>query len=308
MANTFITPTVIAGRALATLYNTIVLAGLVWRDFDEDFTGKQGETVTVRKPAVFTATDFNRANGVTLQQVTENSTTVTLDTIPDMAVAVTDEEMTLHIDDFGERVLTPMMEAVVQKIDGELAEELIDAAESSGGGGTAAIADDPAATNRPSYVFRKSLAILGRNKLPAANRYAVLSPEAHAEVLGEDLIVAVDKSGSTDALRNAIIGRLHGFETYGSIQSFGLGAGDRGVADGVAFHRDAVVLATRTLALPRGLAENQYSVQNYKGLGLRVTYDWNSNKKQDEVAVDILYGIGTLRKEASVQLDFGQGS
>ncbi len=41
MANRFITTHVIAARGLATLYNTIVLAGLVWRDFDADFRGKQ---------------------------------------------------------------------------------------------------------------------------------------------------------------------------------------------------------------------------------------------------------------------------
>jgi hypothetical protein len=308
MANTYITPSLIAGRALATLYNTIVLAGLVWREFDADFTGKQGDTVTVRKPAVFTATDFDRSNGVTLQQVTENSTDVTLDTIPDMAVAVTDEEMTLEIDDFGERILTPMMEAVAQKIDAELAEQLVDAAEGAGGGGTVNKSDDPASVDRPRYVFAQAMAKLSRNKLPAANRYAVLSPEGHADVLLEDLFVAVDSSGSTDGLRNAVIGRAYGFETYGSIQAFGVGGGDAGVADGVAFHRDAVVLATRTLAQPKGLAPDQYSVQNYKGLGLRVTYDWNSSKKQDEVAVDILYGIGTLRPEAAVQLNLGQGS
>jgi hypothetical protein len=308
MANTIITPTVIAGRALATLYNTTVLANLVWRDFDADFRGKQGDTITVRKPATFTASNFDRASGVTLQPVTEASTTVTLDTIPDMAVAVTDEEMTLEIDAFGERILSPMMEAVAQKIDGELAEALIDAAEGAGGGGTVAKSSDPASTDRPRYVFAQAMAKLGRNKLPAANRYVVLSPEAHADVLLEDLFVAVDTSGSTDGLRNAIIGRAYGFETYGSIQAFGYGTGDKGVADGVAFHREAVVLATRTLNAPLGLAASQYSVQNYKGLGLRVTYDWNSSKKQDEVAVDILYGIDALRPEGAVQLDFGQGS
>lgn len=303
MANTFLTPTVIAGRALATLRNTMVLAGLVWRDFDAEFTAKIGDTVTVRKPAVFTAGTFNRASGVTLQTVTEDSATVVLDTIPDMAVAVTDEEMTLEIDNFGTRVLTPMMEAVVEKIDGELAEELVDAAEGAGGGGTVVQASET-----PNWVFRQAMAKLSTSKLPLMNRYAVVSPFAHAEVLGDVVFLEADKSGTTDALRNAIIGRAFNFETYGSIQTFGHGPGDKGQADGVAFHRDAVVLATRTLAAPLGLAPNQYSVQNFEGLGLRVTYDWNSNKKQDEVAVDILYGTGKLRPEAAIQLDFGIGS
>lgn len=303
MANTFLTPSVIAARALPTLYNTMVLAGLVWRDYDGDFGNKQGDTITVRKPAVFTAGTFNRANGITIQTATENSTTVTLDTIPDMAVAVTDEEMTLEIDDFGGLILTPMMEAVAQKIDGEIAEQLVDAAESGGGGGTVSeIGGDP------MTVFTQCVAKFGRNKIPTATRYAVLSPEAHAEMLGSDQIVAVDKSGATDALREAVIGRIFGFETYGSIQAFGLGAGDKGQADGVAFHRDAVVLAMRPLAIPKGIEASQASTQNYKGLALRVVYAYDINKKQDTISVDCLYGVGTLRAEAAVELDFGQGS
>lgn len=308
MANTFITPSVIAGRALAVLYNTTVLAQLVWRDFDADFTSKQGDTVTVRKNASFTAGNFDRNTGVQAQTLTEASTTVQLDTIPDMAVAVTDEEMTLEIDDFQGRVLDPMLEAIVQKIDGELAEALVDASGVGGGGGVVNLSDDPASTDEANYVFRAALARMGRNKLPTSNRYAVLSPEAHALVLGDKLLVRANESGSTQALRDAIVGRMFMFETYGSIQAFGYGPGDKGQADGVAFHRDAVVLATRSLGKPQGLAPAQYSLQNYKGLGLRVTYDWNSSKKQDEVAVDILYGIDTLRPEGAIELNFGQGS
>ena len=57
MANTFITPTVIAKTALAVLYNNAVLAGLVWRDFDSDFTGKTFEFIdqTIAMGAPFTA-------------------------------------------------------------------------------------------------------------------------------------------------------------------------------------------------------------------------------------------------------------
>ncbi len=303
MANTFLTPSVIAARALPTLYNTMVLAGLVYRDYDNDFRNKQGATITVRKPAVFTAGTFDRANGITLQAATETSATLTLDTIPDMAVTVTDEEMTLSIDAFGERILTPMMEAIAQKVDGEIAEKLVDAAEGAGGGGTVSMV-----SSIPMSVFTQLVAAFGRNKMPSMGRYAVLSPEAHATMLGSDQIVAVDKAGATDALREAVIGRIFGFETYGSIQAFGLGAGDKGQADGVAFHRDAVVLAMRPLQTPMGLAPNQSATQNYKGLALRVVYAYDVNKKQDTISVDTLYGIGTLRPVGAVQMSFGLGS
>lgn len=301
MANTFITPSVIARRGLATLYNNTVLSNLVWRDFDPDFTGKQGDTVTIRKPAVFSAESFNRSSGVTLQDATESSTTVVLNTIGNVSFAVTDEDMTLEVEDFENQLLVPAMEALIQKIDGELAEALIDAAETAGGGGTATM------NSVASDAIIEARTNLGRGKLPTTDRHAVLSPEGAGVALADTLFVQADKSGATDGLREGSIGRVFGFDTYES-QVFGLGSGDKGVADGVAFHRSAVTLAVRPLDVPRGLPADKVAVENYKGLSLRTTYSYNSAKKQDEVSCDILYGIATTRKEGAVQLSFGQGS
>lgn len=301
MPNDFITPSLIARRGLATLYNTTVLGNLVWRDFDPDFTGKQGDTVTIRKPAVFTAEEFNRSAGVTIQAADEDSTTVALNKIANVSFAVTDEEMTLEVEDFENQLLVPAMEAIVQKVDGDLAEALIDAAEGAGGGGTATM------NSVASDAVIEARTALGRNKLPTSDRHAVLSPEGAGVALADDLFVEADKSGATDALREGSIGRVFGFDTYES-QVFGLGAGDKGVADGVAFHRSAVTLAVRPLDVPRGLPSDKVAVENYKGLSLRTTYSYNSSKKQDEVSCDLLYGIASTRPSGAVQLSFGQGS
>lgn len=302
MANTFITPTVIARTGLAVLYNTLVLAQLVWRDFDSDFAGKQGNTVNIRTPASFEAEEFNREAGVTTQEVNETETALALDTIANVTVAVTDEEMTLDIEDFSAQILVPAMEAIAQKVDGDLAELLVDTAQAAG-------AKAELGGEKANFVFREARKTLGRSKLPTLNRSSVVSPESSAEVLGDELIVAVDKSGSTDALREAVLGRLFGFDTFES-QVLGAedGVGNRAIVDGLAFHRSAVVLASRPLVRPKGVAENQVAVENYKSLSLRTVYDYNHNKKQDEVSVDFLYGKKATREEGVVELDFGQGS
>jgi hypothetical protein len=308
MANTFITPSVIASRGLATLYNNTVLAALVSRDFDAEFSGKVGDTITIRKPATFTAATFDKtARTTTWQDATEDSVTVTLDTIKHVPFHVTDEQMTLNVTDFQTQLLNPAMEALVQAIDGDLAEKLVDVAEGAGGGGTVRMSDDPATTDSANYVFRKAREKLTRNKLPLTDRYAVLSPEGTTVALGDEIFLAADKSGSTDALRDAIVGRALGFETY-ETQVLGLGAGDRGQADGVAFHRSAVIAAIRPLAKPRGVAAENSAVMNYKGLSLRVVYSYDENAKQDQVVVDIMYGLAAAYPAGAVQLEFGQGS
>jgi hypothetical protein len=308
--NTFITPQVIASRGLATLYNTIVLAGLIARDYDADFSGKQGDTVTVRKPAVFTAEEFDRTTGVTIQDAIEDSIAVVLDTIANVSFRVTDEQMTLELENFEERLLVPAMEAIAQKMDGDLAEALVDAANQNVGAespaGNPRVASATGAT--PAHkAFTQARTILTRNLLPSSQRYAILSPEAVGKVLDDDLLVKVNESGSTQALREAQIGRLMGFDSY-EAPVFGRGPNDRGQADGVAFHRAAVVLASRPLQLPRGTGSGQASVQAFKNISLRVVYAYNHTYKQDEVSVDTLYGINAVREQGAVELDFGQGS
>lgn len=298
---TLITPDVIASSALANLQNNLVLSRLVNRDYESDFGGRQGDTITVRTPATFTVDEFDRADGIQLQDPTEGSFTVTLDTVPDVSFPITAEELTLEIDRFEERFITPAAQAIADYLDGKLAEALVDAANDSGGGG---VADGTAS---PNDAWRTARARLTRNKAPQNERYAILSPEAVSDALSDDLLVKANESGSTEALRNASLGRIFGFENYES-QTFGSGADDRGQADGVAFHRSAVALVTRTLAKPMGIAPSQMAVVNYGGLGLRVIQDYDIDKKQDVISIDLLYGVEVVRKQLAVELNFGQGS
>lgn len=301
MANTLITPQVIARRALATLYNTTVLAQLVYRDYDEDFAGKQGDTITVRKPATFEAKVFNRGTGIELQNATEGSFPVELDTLLDVSFVLTTEELTLEIDEIHERFIAPAAEAMVEGVDQRIFAQLVAAANASGGGGTVSSSGNASTAFTGSEGAR---ALLTRNKIPLMDRYAVLSPEGAGEALEDTLFVQADKSGSTTALREGSIGRVFGFDTY-EAQVAGAEPGD---PDGVAFHRQAVALVSRTLAKPEGVSSEQYAVESYKGLGLRVVKDYDINKKQDVTSVDFLIGTETIRKEAAIELELVSGS
>ncbi len=303
--NTFITPTVIARTGLATLYNTIVLAQLVWRDFDGEFAAKVGRVVNIRKPAVFTAEEFDREKGTQTQEIEEDEAAVKLDKIANVTVAVTDEEMTLDIEDFSMQILEPMMEAIAQKIDADLATELVQAARTAGQ--VAGMSENSEGNVVANTAYSKAREILTRQKFPKANRNAALSPEGVTEVLTDKLLVAANEAGTTDALREAAIGRIYGVDNY-ETQEFGDGPGVKGEADGVAFHKTAVALVVRPLVQPKGLAPNQVAIENFKSLSLRTTYAYNQAKKQDEVSTDLLYGIETLYENGAVELDFGQGS
>ena len=60
----------------------------------------------------------------------------------------------------------------------------------------------------------------------------------------------------------------------------------------LAFHRNAIALVTRNLALPMGASNAAYASAG--GLGVRVVYDYDSATKTDKISFDVIYGVQAL--------------
>ena len=60
----------------------------------------------------------------------------------------------------------------------------------------------------------------------------------------------------------------------------------------LAFHRNAIALVSRNLALPMGAANAAYASAG--GLGVRVVYDYDSATKTDKISFDVIYGVKEL--------------
>lgn len=296
MANTFLTPDVIARQALATLYETTVMAQLVHRDYEPEFAARVGDTITIRKPATFTAEEYVRANGITVQDATETGVAVTLNHFADVSFAVTSEQQTLHIQDFDEQLLTPAMEAIAQKIDQDLLTLRDDVTAEVG---------QVAGSNEYEWDNPRALIEAGRDldiaKVPMTERRVVTGPRTSAKWLADPLFHEADKRGTTEGLLEASMGRrTFGFDPY-MTQNVALPeqtSGNSTTEVSVAFHRTAFALAVRPLALPRG-AQNA-AIANYKGFGLRVIMDYDIDQKQDIVSIDCLYGTKTLDANRAV--------
>jgi coat protein Gp5 len=284
MPNQLLTVDVIAREAIATLYEQTVMAGLVHRDYEGDFTGNSGDTITIRKPATFVVNEFNRTTGIVLQEAREGSTSLTLNKIPDVSFAVTSEDWSMRITDFSEQFLQPAMEAISQYTDRLVLGLRADITQTVEYTPTAAHVSD---------VLIDAGEVLNRASVPTAMRRAVADTTLTALFQKDPLFVQADQVGDDGtALREASIGRKRGFDNYMT----------QNITDGVslAFKREAFALATRTLPLPRGIGAGQGSVVTYKGLGLRVIYGYDMSKKQDIVSIDCLMGVKTLDPKRAV--------
>jgi hypothetical protein len=308
MANTFLSPDTIARRALATLYETTHMAQLVHRDYEADFAGRVGDTITVRKPAVFTATEFNRTTGIVPQNATESGFPVVLNHLPDVSFTVTTEQLNLEITDFGEQLLDPAMEAMAQKIDRDILSLRSDITQTVG-----AVAENAGGENynyadghypwSDSRVLIEAGALLDTKNVPQADRNVVVGPRTKARWIAEKIWRASNERGSTVGLTEAQFGaNASGFTPYMTQNIAGPAAdpdtGEPTTEVDVAFHRTAFALVTRTLEVPPGAQDA--TIMNYKGFALRVVYDYDIKFKQTVVSVDCLYGVKTLDPNRAV--------
>ncbi len=307
MANTFLTAQQIAQQALANLYESTVMASLVHRDYEPEFGRKTGDAITIRKPAVFTANEYSRAAGITVQDATETSINMTLNHFADVSFAVTTEDMTLKIQDFDAQLLTPAMEAIAQKIDidllalrNDITAEVGHATPNAAGEDYTGYAGDYPYSD--SRVLIQAGTVLDLAKVPTTERRIVMGPTTKGRWTAEKVWRSAEKRGSTEGLLEASLGgRVSGFDPYWTQHVGQPGApasGQPTTEENVAFHRTAFALAFRPLELPQGALDA--AIMNYKGFALRVIRDYDMDKKQMVVSVDCLYGTKTLDPNRAV--------
>ena len=202
MGNTILTPDIIAKEALMQLESNLVMAGLVHRDYSKEFVNV-GDTITIKKPAKFVAKNF--LGQTEDQELSEGKTTVKMDRYRDITVPITSKEMTLDISDFSEQVVKPAMSAIAEAVDGDILAVGIQNA-----GNKVAISSTPEI---------KDLANIGKaldkKKAPRDSlRNLVLGVDALYKYNTLTEFTDLSASGSSEALRDAVIGKAYTMNTY----------------------------------------------------------------------------------------------
>lgn len=273
MANTFITLKTgpVARAALGILHLNTVLPQLCYRDAGVDGDIAPGDTINVKLPASFTASAYVRANGLDIQNATQTRVPVVMDTIYDVSMALTAEQLTQELSDFNAEITVPAMAAMAEKAETVIADAV-------------AAISDPALDVASVADFIEANMILTSNKAPIGGRFAVLGTTLATTLLTSDNLLKADQGGNSDALREARIGRLGGVDVYVS-PYLDATEGFISAVDGIGFF-------SRAIAAPMG-ASNAASA-SYEGVAIRTVIDYDSDKKQDVCSFDSLFAAAVL--------------
>lgn len=290
MANTFLKPEVIVNQGLGLLQRELVLPRLVTRLGQADFVGAKNDTVNVKIPSLLAGRDYEwrtRNTAITVDELNEQSIPVTLDKHPYSAVAITDEELTLDINSWGEQVARPQIRAVAERLEGYIADAMA-------GGSYATPALDPS-----SFTDFHAVAVEARRRLNVANvpsggRFIVLGSNLEADALNDDLLKKANESGSESVLREAIIGRVAGFTVIGNVNSI-----DPDV--GYAFHTSAFAFANVAPVVPAGAAAGATGV--FDGLAMRWIRDYEADYLRDRSVYSSFAGAASVADERIMDPD-----
>jgi hypothetical protein len=281
---------VVIAQMLGVLERDTVLANLVYRGIpDDSFKGAKNDTVSLRVPAYTTARTRVLRGGqpIVIDDLDETKVDVTLDTHVYKAIGVSDEEMTLDITNFGEQVTAPAMGSVVRKVDDAIATEMADAAPEVD---LALDEDDP-------YLGLVDARIaLNNANVPPSQRFLAVGSSIEAAILKSDRLSKFDQSGSSEAMREAIIGRIAGFT---AVSVPGL---DPEIA--IAAHRTAFILSLVAPIVPQGASWGER--RTYRGMSLRVLRDYDpagTNGPIDRLLTDTFMGTGVTLDRGTIDGD-----
>lgn len=200
MANTIITPTVIANEALMQLENNLVMGKLVHREYKKEFV-KVGESVSVRKPVKFeVSSGATRVN----QDVQEASTSITVDQRKHVSWKFSTQDLTMKIDEYSERYIQPAMIALANNVDAALTGLYKGVFANVGTAGT---------TPTSFLDFGAAAQRMDEMAVPTELRRLVLNPAASLKAA--DMLKGLyNPELVKGAIRGRTIGPLAGFDTY----------------------------------------------------------------------------------------------
>lgn len=281
-------PEIWAATALGALKANTVMARLVNRNF-ENAIQQAGDTIHIPQRGALTVHDKSANSGVTLQTPSADVVNLTLNKHKEVSFIVEDIAAAQANQDIINGYVMDGMIAIAEQIDSDLlalysgfSTTPIDATGGSGGITAATVAE--------------ARRLLNAAKAPQQNRYIVWHQDAEAELLDVEKFTSSEFGDSGDAIREAIIGRKYGFAHFMDQEV----VESSGEAKNLAFHTDAIVLATRPLPAPPAGTGAQSSVMVEDGIGIRVTYGYNMTYLGLQVTLDILYGVAELRDSHAV--------
>lgn len=203
MANSILTPDIIANEGLMWLENGLVAGQKISTDYSSEFA-MVGETISIDRPVMFYGQSDNLNVSSYNEDIVEGKETITMNRTETVKFKVTAKEKTLSLDKMSERIIQPAVKVLRDRIETEIANQYWRFYNFSGTAGTT-----------PSTYKALGLpgAIMTDAGVPDDGRIALHGTDTALELADGLKSVFVQDKVRTALERNRI-GRYANFENY----------------------------------------------------------------------------------------------
>ncbi len=195
----------ITREALRVLHSKLSFIGNTKRVYDDRFAqsgGKIGDTLNVRLPSKYTV----RTNAtLAVQDHVERSTPLRVSSQYGVDVSFTTAELTMNLDDFSKRIISPAMAQLAAKLEGDALSVAYKAVANNTG---------TTSTSMSYLQFQQNGQILAENLSPLSDRVALLNPLSKVNFMNDVKALFQDSENIKKQYREGQMGRTGGFDVY----------------------------------------------------------------------------------------------
>ncbi|MEM1350006.1 MAG: P22 phage major capsid protein family protein [Myxococcota bacterium] len=274
-------------QAIGFLRAQAMMARLVRRDVS-DQVQTVGDTVNIIKRGSLTVRDKAEGSAITSDSPADSKVAVLLDRHKYVSWFVEDRAASVAVDAAIDYI-EDGMGGIAEAIEADLLGLYADIANDVGTGGT----------NLTLATLLAARQQLNVQRAPMQGRALIISPKDEVALLNSELLVAADKRGDDGkALREAMMGRIYGFDAYMSQLVPSTGSGPA-TTHNVAFHRNAFALVSRPLGMPEQGTGVRATVMTdpVTGVAMRYTRQWDSTQLATRHTIDVLYGVKSIDED-----------
>lgn len=255
----------------------------------EEFAGSNGDTITLRVPLAQSArTQASAGAPLTADALNEVGVDVAMSHIYHLH-NLTEQELAFEIENFARQVTLPQVNAVALGVEAKLT-TVMNALAADDSVYEFALAESDADTIAGILAIRQEL---GEKEVPLSDRFLAVSPEIATRLLKVDAFVKANESGSSDALRDAVIGRIFGFTV---VESNGLTAGTA-----IGYHRSGFGLAVRAPLPARGAGSSASA--SAQGISMRQVFQYDASVASDQSLVSTFAGAAAVWEDGGTATD-----
>jgi hypothetical protein len=276
-------PTIIAQQTIKQLKGFLNLARTVAKDTDYEKSFSVGDTLSIVKPGVLTASRKTAGQEIVTQNASASKVDVTLD--QHWYVSFTQEDITkmLQKPDLQADYATSAAIALSEKIEGFLL-DLHPNIEN-----TTTFNASSEANAVASMIAMRSY--FSRKKVPVAEqRFAYLDVSIIDKLLSYERFTRLDATGKSEGLLDGAVSRLYGINLFES--QMVPSTGSPVAYHNLAYTRNGMVLVNRPMPLDgngRGVKQSLFNDAE-TGVSLRLTESYDDKLMGVKMTMDVLFG------------------